>query len=101
MRTKKKPTSKRPFVIVRTYSAGVHAGELVKRDGKEVQLANARRIWRWYGANTLHEMSLAGLDTKQSRVSKPVASIVLTEVIEVIACTSEARAVIESAGWAS
>jgi len=28
--------TKRKYVVVRTYSAGVHAGELVSRDGKEV-----------------------------------------------------------------
>ena len=33
------------YVIVRTYSAGVFAGNLVRREGKEVELANARRIW--------------------------------------------------------
>ena len=31
-------------VIVRTYSAGVHYGTLVKRVGKEVELADARRV---------------------------------------------------------
>ena len=30
-------------VIVRTYSAGVHFGRLVERDGKEVVLNDARR----------------------------------------------------------
>lgn len=44
------------YVVVRTYSAGVHAGELVSQNGKEVTLKNARRIWYWRGANTLHEI---------------------------------------------
>ena len=35
------------FVIVRTYSAGVHAGTLASQAGKEVTLTNARRIWLW------------------------------------------------------
>jgi hypothetical protein len=43
------------YVIVRTYSAGVHFGRLVARRGKEVDLADARRIWFWKGANTLNE----------------------------------------------
>ena len=33
-------------VIVRTYSAGVHFGYLVAREGKEVRLTRSRRIWR-------------------------------------------------------
>ncbi len=52
MTTKKAPKIVQPHVLVRTYSAGVHFGILVKRDGKEVTLANCRRIWSWNGANT-------------------------------------------------
>ena len=51
---------KTEHVIVRTYSAGVHFGELVSREGKEVVLQNAKRIWSWKGANTLHEIAVRG-----------------------------------------
>jgi hypothetical protein len=37
--------SKGKYVIVRTYSAGVFAGNLQSRDGKEVVLTDARRLW--------------------------------------------------------
>lgn len=33
------------YVIARTYSAGVFAGFLFRRNGKEATLKNARRIW--------------------------------------------------------
>ena len=36
-------------VLVRTYSAGVHIGTLVKRDGMECRLTNAVRLWKWEG----------------------------------------------------
>ena len=88
-------------VIIRTFSAGVHVGELVSRDGREVTLANARRIWRWQGAYTLNEIASTGLDSKRSRVSAPVAQIVLTEAIEVIDTTPEAIATIDAAAWAA
>ncbi|HZL00498.1 MAG TPA: hypothetical protein VFC47_11425 [Caulobacteraceae bacterium] len=87
-------------VIVRTQSAGVHFGYLFKHRGKEVELVRSRRIWRWYGANTLSEIATAGLDVARSRVAAPV-SIILTEVIEIISCTPEAVAKIEAAKWAS
>jgi hypothetical protein len=32
------------YVIIRTYSAGVHAGELVSQDGDIVVLKGARRL---------------------------------------------------------
>jgi hypothetical protein len=87
------------YVVIRTYSAGVHVGELESRDGKEAVLTNARRIWSWKGANTLHEISLHGVGAG-SRVSDPVARITLTEVIEVIEASDEGRASLMAAEWA-
>jgi hypothetical protein len=47
-------------MLVRTYSAGVFAGELVSRKGQEVVLKDARRIWYWAGAATLSELAMRG-----------------------------------------
>lgn len=85
-------------VLVRTYSAGVHFGTLISRNGREVQLTDARRIWSWNGANTLNEIATAGVG-RGSRVSRPVSSIVLTEAIELIDCTAEAIKNLENVGW--
>lgn len=82
---------KKPFVVVRTYSAGVHVGTLEDREGKEVQLVNARRLWSWEGAFTLNAVASHGVG-KGSRLSVPVRSIILTEAIEVIECSAEAAA---------
>ena len=87
-------------VIVRTVNAGVHFGYLVSREGKEVLLEKSRRIWRWFGANTLSEIATSGLDAKRSKVAVPV-NITLTEAIEVIDCTPEGVASIEAAQWAT
>ena len=87
------------FVVVRTYSAGVHVGTLAKRDGKEVTLADARRIWSWKGANTLHEIAISGVG-KGSRVSESVQTVLLTEAIEIIAAAEAAKANLMAAGWA-
>lgn len=96
----KKKSTKRQAVLVRTYSAGVHFGYLVKRTGKEVELERSRRIWRWFGANTLSEIATAGLDQSRSKVAAPV-SITLTEAIEIIDCTPSAVASIEGAKWSA
>lgn len=87
------------YVVVRTYSAGVHVGTLGQQDGKQVTLTDARRIWSWNGANTLHEIALGGVG-KGSRISEPVGEIELTEAIEIIAATEDARASLAGAGWA-
>ena len=80
-------TKKRKVVLVRTYSAGVHVGELVSHKNKEVTLANAHRVWRWKGANTLHELSQNGADMQWTRISERVPEITLTEAIEVLSCS--------------
>jgi len=79
-----------PEVIIRTYSAGVHVGVLTEPWGdvnKPVTLKNARRIWKWSGANTLNEISTKGLNRKTSRISEPVKELQLIpiEVIPVLA----------------
>jgi hypothetical protein len=88
-----------PYVVIRTYSAGVHVGELAERRGKEVDLVNARRIWSWKGANTLHEIALRGVGAG-SRVSETVEAITLTEVVEIITATDKARKNLVGASWA-
>ena len=94
-----KKKTKKPFVVVRTFSAGVHCGVLEARKGKEVTLSSARRIWRWQGANTLHEISLRGVDFEYSRISEPVAQIEITEAIEVLYATPASAANLRQSRW--
>ena len=85
------------FVIIRTYSAGVFAGYLKSRDGKEVKLYNARRIWQWYGAASLSQLAMEGTkEPSNCKFAVPVNEIDLTEAIEVIYCSEQARENIES-----
>jgi hypothetical protein len=85
-----------PYVIVRTYSAGCFAGELESRDGKEGVLRNCRRLWFWAGAASLSQLAVDGT-SKPKECKFPVATPrhTLTEIIEVIEATPEARASIE------
>lgn len=46
--------------FVRTYSAGVFFGEIESRDGQEVVMRNARRIWYWEGAASLSQLAQEG-----------------------------------------
>ena len=80
------------YVIIRTCSAGVFAGYLEKRKGKEVMLRNARRLWSWYGASSLSQLAVDGV-SKPTECKFPVEveSIILTEVIEVVPCTQKAQ----------
>ena len=76
-------------VIVRTHSAGVHFGTLAAKDGKEVVLKNARRIWYWEGAFTLSAVAVSGVG-RGSKLSVLTQEILLTEAIEIIPCSEAA-----------
>lgn len=80
------------YVIVRTYSAGVFAGYLESRDGKEVVLRNARRIWYWEGAASLSQLAMSGTSLpSKCKFPEEMNRVELTEVIEIIDCTEKAR----------
>ena len=86
--------SQATMYLFRTYSAGVHIGEIVpgteSADGRKVTLTNSSRIWRWAGANTLSELSLHGPAQEWTRISERVEEITLTEVIEKIKISDKA-----------
>ncbi len=85
------------YVIVRTYSAGVFAGFLQSRSGKEVVLTNARRLWYWKGAASLSQLAMSGT-SNPAGCKFPVAvnRVELLEAIEILDCTDAARQSIES-----
>jgi hypothetical protein len=89
------------YVIVRCRNAGVHAGYLVSRENGVVQLANSRRLWRWWSKFTLSGLAMDGvLKGKESecKFACVVQKLDLTEsdVCEVIYCTSNARESIQA-----
>ena len=80
------------YVIVRTYSAGCFAGYLESREGQEVVLLNARRLWYWDGAASLSQLSMEGVSKPENcKFPCEVSRIELTEAIEVIEATEDAR----------
>lgn len=84
------------YVIVRTYSAGVFAGYLRKKLGKEVILNKARRIWYWEGAASLSELAMKGTSKpNECKFPCPVDTVELTEAIEILWVTPEAKKSIE------
>ena len=85
------------YVIVRTYSAGVFAGILAERDGKEVLLKKARRLWYWDGAFTLSQLAMEGVkEPENCKFPREVEEIILTEAIEIIPTTRVAQKSIRS-----
>ena len=89
------------YCMVRTYSAGVFAGTVKSRDGKEVVLTDARRIWFWSGAATLSQLATEGTSKPDScKIPCPVPEVLLTEVVEVIPITdAAAKSISEVPVW--
>jgi hypothetical protein len=86
------PDQNKRYVIVRTYSAGVFAGTLESREGKEVVMSNARRLWYWDGASSLSQLAMEGVKKPENcKFPCEVSRIELTEAIEIIDCTEEAK----------
>jgi hypothetical protein len=88
------PAAAHPMVgrrcLIRTYSAGVHIGDVVSvTDGTEVLLKNALRLWKWEGGG-LSLSSVASAGIKGGRINK-TGEILLTNAIEFIPTTAEAE----------
>jgi len=78
-------------VIIRTYSAGCWFGRLSSKEGREVILKKARRMWRWHAAEgiSLSGCAIHGIRQEKSKIVEPVDSVWL-EAIEIIPCTDAA-----------
>lgn len=80
------------YVIVRTYSAGVFAGTLITKEGSEVELKDARRIWYWEGAASLSELAEEGTyKPDQCKFPTEVKQVILLNVIEILKVSDKAR----------
>jgi hypothetical protein len=80
------------YVLVRTYSAGCFAGILVSRDGKEVVMHQARRIWYWAGAASLSQLAQEGTSKpEECKFPVEVDEVILTEAIEILRVTQKAQ----------
>ncbi|KKK59719.1 hypothetical protein LCGC14_3031580 [marine sediment metagenome] len=78
------PTEEK-YCIVRTTSAGVFAGNLVKRDGKEGRVENARRLWYWAGAASLSQLANEGVKRpRQCKFPAVVPYVEMTEIMELL-----------------
>ena len=87
------PKGKHPMIgkrcLIRTYSAGVHIGDVVFVDGMEVNLENALRLWKWEGGG-LSLSAVANNGIVKGRLNK-TGEIYLTNAIEFIPTTKAAE----------
>lgn len=80
------------YVICRTYSAGVFAGYLESRNGQEVTMRKARRIFYWDGAASLSQLATDGTSKpKNCKFPCEVERVELLQAIEILDCTKKAQ----------
>ena len=84
-------------VIIRGDRSGVFFGTLKAKEGKDVKLADCRRLWYWDGAASISQIAVDGV-SKPSKCNFTVVveEIIITDVIEIIPCTEKAIKSIES-----
>ena len=82
--------------IVRTYSAGVFFGTVENRNGQNVIMRNARRLWRWEGASSLSELAVKGVSRIDGcKFPMAVDRIELLQCIEILDVTNAAATIID------
>lgn len=88
-------------VIIRGSRSGVEFGKLVAKNGSEVTLENARRIWYWSGAASLSQLAKDGTSNpKECKFTVTVDSITILDAIEIIPCTDKAiKSIEEVSTW--
>jgi hypothetical protein len=85
-----------PYVIIRAKDSGVFAGYLQEKDGQQVTLKYARRLWYWSGAASCSELANKGVkDPANCKFPPPVNIEEILDTCEIIYATNEGRRSIE------
>ena len=91
------------YVIVRGNRSGVFFGELKERNGQDVELLNARKLWYWDGAAAVEQIAKDGVKNPGAcKFTVSVDSMMITDAIQIIPCTDAAKKSISGAAeWKS
>lgn len=85
------------FYIIRGNRSGVFFGQIKERNGREVTMANVRRLWYWDGAASLSQLANEGVKSPQNcKFTVTVDEIVILDAIELLPCTITAEANIKA-----
>jgi hypothetical protein len=80
------------YKIVRTQSAGVFAGYLKSRNGQEVVMLKARRIFYWTGAASLSQLAMSGTSSPETcKFPEEVECVELLQAIEILDVSEKAK----------
>lgn len=85
-------------VVIRTYSAGVWFGKLHKKQGNEVILTGARRMYQWWCVKSISLSGVVrhGIIREKSKICGPLDSVWL-EAVEIMPIEGKAADSIRNA----
>lgn len=79
------------YVIVRDNMAGVFFGILEDKQGTEITLKNARKFYKFSGANTVEDLADKGaMNINECKLTVSVTQIILSNFCQILTCTEEA-----------
>lgn len=82
--------------VVRCDRAGVFAGTVEAVDGQKVLMRNVRKLWLWRGATETLQLAAEGVKRpKDCQFTISVDTLVLTDAIEILPTTDEAKTSID------
>lgn len=84
--------NKEQYYIVRCDRAGVFAGHIKSREGREVVLTDVRRLWYWSGAASLSQLAVDGVkNPRDCKFTVTVPEITVLDAIEILPCSDKAE----------
>ena len=88
--------------IIRTYASGVHFGTVVSQSGRQVELLNARRLWRFWAKSGISLSGVAqnGIKQEKSKVCDVIPQMTILDALEIIPASEIAISDIEGAAVA-
>ena len=92
---------KQEHCIIRGDRSGVFFGKIGRREGREVEIQECRRLWYWAGAASLSQLALEGVKRPgDCKFTVTVPSLTILDCIEMIPCSEEAASNIKDvATW--
>lgn len=80
------------YKIVRGIHSGVFAGYIESRNGHEVIMLQARRLWYWDGAASLSELAMRGVSRpKTCKFPCEISKVQILDAVEILDVTEQAK----------
>lgn len=84
------------YVIVRGDRSGVFFGKLANKNGQEVTLNNARKLFYWDGAGAVEQIAIDGVSKPNNcKFTVVVEEITILDAIQILPCTEKAVEIIK------